>query len=106
MLASLRVLALIGLDHSSSVIGAGLFLAAYTVAAWTGLRSVATAAVWVVVVLATLAIIQPGALPPAEMLTNAGLFVGAFGLGRSVQGQRGPNALLRERAELAVEARA
>ncbi len=106
MLASLPVLALIGLGYSSSVIGSGLFLAAYTVAALTGLRCVAAAAGWVVVVLATLAIIQPGALPPGELLTNAALFVGAFGLGRSIQGQRGTSALLRERAELAVEARA
>ncbi len=106
MLASLPVLALIGLDYSSSVIGSGLFLAAYTVAAWMGWRSVAAAAGWVVVLLATLTIVQPGALPPGELLTNAALFVGAFGLGRSIQGQRGTSALLRERAELAVEARA
>ncbi len=106
LLASLPVLALIGLDYSSSVIGSGLFLAAYTVAAWMGWRSVAAAAGWVVVLLATLTIIQPGALPPGELLTNAALFVGAFGLGRSIQGQRATSALLQERAELAVEARA
>jgi signal transduction histidine kinase len=106
MIASLPVVAIIGLGYSSSVVGSGMFLAAYTVAAWTGLRSVAAAAGWVVVVLATLAITQPGALPPGELLTNAALFVGAFGLGRSIQGQRATGALLRERAELAVEARA
>jgi signal transduction histidine kinase len=106
VLASLPVLALIGLGYSSSVIGSGLFLAAYTVAAWMGWRCVAAAAGWVAVLLATLTIIQPGALPPGELLTNAALFVGAFGLGRSIQGQRATSALLRERAELAVEARA
>jgi len=106
MLASLPVIALISLGYSSSVVGSGLFLAAYTVAAWTGMRSVAAAAVWVVVVLAILANFWPDALPPGALLTNAALFVGAFALGRSIRGQRGTNALLRERAELAVEARA
>ena len=106
VLASLPVLALIGLGYSSSVIGSGLFLAAYTVASWTGWRSVAAAAGWVAVLLAAIAIVEPGALSPGELLTNAALFVGAFGLGRSIQGQRATSALLRERAELAVEARA
>ena len=105
MLASLPVLALIGLGYSSSVIGSGLFLAAYTVAALNGLRSVGAAVGWVVLLLTAVAFVQPGALPPGELLTNAALFVGALGLGRSTQGHRATSALQRERAELALEAR-
>lgn len=105
MLASLPVLALIGLGYSSSVIGSGLFLAAYTVAASNGMRSVAAAVVWVVVLLTAVTFVQPGVLPPGDLLTNAALFVGAFGLGRSTHGHRATTALLRERTALALEAR-
>ncbi len=104
-LASLPVLALIGLSYSSSVIGSGLFLAAYTVASANGLRSVAIAAGWVIVLLTTVTLVQPDALPPGALLTNAALFVGAFGLGRSTHGHRATTALLRERTELAIAAR-
>lgn len=106
VIASLPVLALIGLGYSSSVIGSGLFLLAYTVASWGTWRSVAAAAGWVVVLLVTIATTQPNALSPGELLTNAALFVGALGLGRSIRSQRATSALMRERAELAVEARA
>ena len=55
--------------------------------------------------LATVAVARPGALPPGELLTNAALFVGAFGLGRSTRVRHANTALLRERAELAERAR-
>ncbi len=101
VLASLPVLALIGLRYTSAVIGSGLFLAAYTVAAWRTPRCLVAAVGWVTVLLATLAVARPSALPPGELLTNAGLFVGAFGLGRSTRVRHANTALLRERAELA-----
>ncbi len=105
VLASLPVLALIGLRYTSAVIGSGLFLAAYTVAAWRTPRSWSLAVGWVTVLLAAIAVAGPARLPPGELLTNAALFVGAFGLGRSTRVRHANVTLLRERAELAEQAR-
>ena len=44
VLASIPALAMIALGYGSAVIGSGLFLAAYTVAAWSGTRVTALAA--------------------------------------------------------------
>jgi signal transduction histidine kinase len=105
VLASLPVLALIELRYTSAVIGSGLFLAAYTVATWRTPRCLVAAVGWVTVLLTTLAVTSPDALPPGELLTNAALFVGAFGLGRSTRVRHTNSALLKERAELAERAR-
>ncbi len=105
VVASLPVLALIGLGYTSAVIGSGLFLAAYTVAAWRSPRCLLVAVGWVTALLVAVAVARPGALPPGELLTNAALFVGAFGLGRSTRIRHANSALLRERAELAEQAR-
>ncbi len=105
VVASLPVLALIGLGYTSAVVGSGLFLAAYTVAAWRTPRCLAAAVGWVTVMLASVAVARPSALPPGELLTNAALFVGAFGLGRSTRVRHANSALLKERAELAERAR-
>jgi len=99
------VLALLGLGYTSAVIGSGLFFAAYTVAAWRSPRCIAAAVAWVVVLLGAVALLRPGSLAPGELLTNAALFVGAFGLGRGTQVRRANTTLLRERAELAERAR-
>ena len=105
VVASLPVLALIGLGYTSAVVGSGLFLAAYTVAALRTPRCLAAAVGWVAVLVATIAVVKPSALPPDELLTNAALFVGAFGLGRSTRVRHANSALLKERAELAERAR-
>ena len=105
IVASVPVLALLGLGFTSAVIGSGLFLAAYTVAALRSPPCIAVAAVWVAALLGAVAAIQPGAMAPGQLLTNAALFVGAFGLGRSTQVRRANTTLLRERAELAERAR-
>ncbi len=106
IVASVPVLALLGLGYTSAVIGSGLFLAAYTVAALRPPTSIAVAVVWVAALLGAVAVVQPGALAPGELLTNAALFAGAFGLGRSTQVRRTNVSLLEDRAVLSERARA
>ena len=59
VLATVPVLALIALGYGSAVIGSGLFLAAYTVAAFSGTRVTTFAAGYVVVLLAAVAVLAP-----------------------------------------------
>lgn len=105
LLASLPVLAIIGLGYSSAVIGAGLFLLAYTVAARCAARTTALAACYIAGVLAVVFSTAPDRMPLAELATNAALFVGALGLGRGARMRLRNAALLAERAELAERAR-
>ena len=105
VLASVPVLAMIALGYGSAVIGSGLFLAAYTVAAWSSTRVTALAAGYVVVLLAAVTVLVPRAMQFGELATNAALFIGAFSLGRSASERRQNLALLHERAELAEKAR-
>ncbi|MGV8966019.1 MAG: sensor histidine kinase [Cellulomonas sp.] len=105
-LASIPVIAMTALGYSTAVIGAGLFLAAYTVAACSRTRVVAVAAGFVVVLIAVVLLVTPHSLQFGELATNAALFIGAFALGRSAHDRRRTVALLRERAELAERAQA
>jgi len=105
LLASLPVLAIIGLGYSSAVIGSGLFLLAYTVAARCSARTTTLAGCYVAVVLAVVFSTAPNRMPLAELATNAALFVGALGLGRGAQMRLRNAGLLAERAELAERAR-
>jgi len=105
VLATVPVLAMIALGYSSAVIGSGLFLAAYTVAAWSGPRVTAIAAGYVVVLLAAVAALAPRTMQFGEIATNAALFVGAFALGRGATDHRQNLELIQERADLAVQAR-
>lgn len=106
VLASIPVVALLALGYSSAVIGAALFLAAYTVAAYSDRRVTAVAAAYAVVMMAVLVVVAPGAMGIGAVVTNAALFTGAFALGRSAQVRRENVVLLQERAQLAEQARA
>ncbi len=101
--ASVPVVALLALGYTSAVIGSGLFLAAYSVAAWSGARATAAAAGYVVAVLTAVALV--GRLGFGELATNVALFVGAFALGRAINDRRRTVELLADRAELAERAR-
>lgn len=105
VLATVPVLAMIALGYSSAVIGSGLFLAAYTVAAWSGPRVTAIAAGYVVVLLAAVAALAPRSMQFGELATNAALFVGAFALGRAASDHRQNLELIQEHAALAEQAR-
>ncbi|HEX6888605.1 MAG TPA: sensor histidine kinase [Candidatus Nanopelagicales bacterium] len=106
VLASIPVLALLALGYSSAVIGAALFLAAYTVAAYCDARVTSLAVGYAVVVLLGVALVAPTTMGIAAMVTNAALFVGAFALGRGAHVRRENVVLLQERAQLAERARA
>ncbi|WP_225753275.1 sensor histidine kinase [Actinotalea sp. Marseille-Q4924] len=106
VVASAAVLAVLAQGYTSAVIGSGLFLAAYTVAAWRSVRQTVLAAVYVVGLLALLVVVAPEKAEFGEMATNAALFAGAIALGRSMQDRRRTTALLADRAELAERARA
>ena len=106
VLASIPVIAMTALGYSTAVIGAGLFLAAYTVAAWSRTRVVAVATGFVVVLVVVVLLVAPQTMQFGELATNAALFIGAFALGRSAHDRRRTLALLRERGELAERAQA
>jgi len=105
VLATIPVLALVALGYGSAVIGSGLFLAAYTVAAWSGTRVTAFAAGYVVLLLVAVAVVAPRSMRLGELGTNAALFIGAFALGRSANDRRENLALLHEHVALAEQAR-
>ncbi|HYN56943.1 MAG TPA: sensor histidine kinase [Motilibacterales bacterium] len=106
MLASIPVLAMLALGYSSAVIGAALFLAAYTVAAYSDQRVTALAAAYILFLLVALVEVAPGAMGIGAVVTNAALFTGAFALGRSAHVRRENVLLLQERAQLAEQAHA
>lgn len=106
VLASIPVLALLALGYSSAVIGAALFLAAYTVAAYSDRRITSLAVGYAVVVMVVVVTVAPTARGIGAVVTNAALFTGAFALGRSAHVRRQNVALLQERAQLAEQARA
>jgi len=105
VLASVPVLAMITLGYGSAVIGSGLFLAAYTVAAWSSTRLTALAAGYVLVLLTAVVALIPRSMQFGELATNAALFIGAFALGRSMNERRQNLSLLHERADLAEQTR-
>lgn len=92
--------------HSSAVIGAALFLAAYTVAAYSDRRITSPAVGYALVVLVVVALGAPVAMGIGALVTNAALFAGAFALGRNAHVRRENTVLLQERADLAEQARA
>ncbi len=106
VLASIPVLALLALGYSSAVIGAALFLAAYTVAAYCDPLGTALGVGYAIIVMVTVAVVAPTAMGIAALVTNAALFMGAFALGRSAHVRRENVVLLQERATLAEQARA
>ena len=107
VLASIPVVALLALGYSSSVIGAALFLAAYTVAAYSDRHVTSLAVAYAVIVMVVVIVVAPpNAMGVGAVVTNAALFTGAFALGRSAHVRRENVVLLEERAQLAEQARA
>jgi signal transduction histidine kinase len=106
VVAAIPVLAMTSLGYGTAVIGSGLFLAAYTVAAWSRARDVAVAFGVAAAVLTTLIVVTPRSMQFGELATNAALFIGALALGRSAYDRRRALTLVRERAELAERAQA
>jgi len=106
IVAAAVVVALIAAGHGTVVIGSGLFLLAYTVAAHRGVRSTLVAAGFCLVLLVAIAVGFPGQFTPGEAATNLALFAGAFAVGRATRGQRDSARLAAERAALAERVQA
>lgn len=103
---SIPVVALLALGEGTAVIGAALFLAAYTVAARCPGRATGLAAGYCALVLIAIAGLAPDRFGPGVALTNLALFAGAFGLGRAARSRAHAVGLLAERVAEAEQARA
>ena len=106
VVAAAGVLALLMAGHGTAVIGSGLFLAAYTVAARHQLRTTALAGAFCAAVLAVVAVAFPGQLTPGEAATNLALFAGAFAVGRATRTGRAAARVVADRAALAERVQA
>lgn len=95
------VLVMILLGLSTAVIGAGLFLMAYTVAAYRPVRIVLAGAGYTTAILLAIAIAAPQRMPPGELATNLALFAGSFVFGRAARIHRAAAGLEAQRAALA-----
>ena len=99
------VVTMIALGYTTAVIGAGLFLVAYTVAAHRPLRATLIGAGYALTLLVAIAAAFPARMPWEALGTNIALFVGAFVLGRAARLQRRTARLEAERAALASRMR-
>lgn len=103
---SVPVVVLLALGEGTAVIGAALFLAAYSVAARCSGRATVVAAAYCALVLLAIALLAPERFSPGVALTNLALFAGAFGLGRAARSRAQTVRLLAERVAEAEQARA
>lgn len=95
------VVVMITLGHGTAVIGAGLFLLAYTVAAHRSVAVTTIAAAYAVAILIVIAVGFPDRMPLGELATNLALFAGSFVLGRAARVHRAAARLEAERSALA-----
>lgn len=103
--SSLPVVALLTLGEGTAVIGAALFLAAYTVAAHCPGWLTGLAAGYCALVLVAVSVLAPERFGWGVATTNLALFAGAFGLGRAARSRARTVQLLAERVAEAEQAR-
>lgn len=101
--ASIPVVILIHLGITPGVLGAGLFLACYTVAAWSARPPIIAGGVYVAALLLHIAVTEPDSLRPVQLVENLVLFATAFTLGHTAQLRREAAAAAEERTALAEE---
>lgn len=95
------VVVMIALGYGTAVIGAGLFLMAYTVAAHRSAAVTIIAAAYALAILFVVAAFFPDRMPLGEVATNLALFGGSFVLGRAARVHRAAARLEADRAALA-----
>lgn len=96
------VVVMIGLGFGTAVVGAGLFLVAYTVAAHGSRASTIVGAIFATCLVVVVSAAFPDRMPFGEAVTNMALFAGSFVLGRAMRLRRDAAVLAAERAELTV----
>jgi len=101
--ASIPVVTMIHLGITPGVLGAGLFLACYTVGAWSPRPRILASAVYVAALLIHIATTEPASLRPVQLVENLVLFATAFTLGHATQVRRRAAAVAQERAALAEQ---
>lgn len=100
VVASVPVVTMIGLGYTPGVLGAGLFLACYTVAAWSSRRQLTVASLYTAMLLVGVAITWPDHLRPVQLVENLVLFATAFALGDAVRTRREAAESTAEKAAL------
>ncbi len=100
VLTSVPIVALVWLGFTPGVLGAGLFIACYTVGAWSSTRHLTVAVLFTSGMLAVVGLLWPEDLNPMQLLQNLVLFAISFAIGRSARARRAAIDLAREQATL------
>ena len=100
VLTTVPIIALIGIGFTPGVLGAGLFIACYTVGAWTSTRQLAVAVAFVSCMLVLVFLLRPQHLNSMQLIENLVLFATSFALGRSARTRRAAIVLAEDRADL------
>ena len=98
--AAVPVVAMTSLGITPGVLGAGLFIACYTVGAWSSRRALVAAAVIVGSMLVAIHVAWPDRLSYLQLVENLVLFATSFALGEATRARREASALAAARAEL------
>lgn len=100
IVAALPVLAMIALGFTPGVLGAGLFVACYTVGAWSPRGHVIAGAAYTAAVLVGIALLWPLHLRPVQLVENLVLFGMSFAFGEVARARRKAAQDAAERAAL------
>ncbi len=88
VLTSVPIVGLVWLGFAPGVLGVGLFIACYTVGAWSSTRQLAVALIFTSGMLAVVGLLWPQDLNPMQLLQNLVLFAVSFAIGRSARARR------------------
>jgi len=100
ILTAVPIVTLVWLGFTPGVLGAGLFIACYTVGAWSSTRQLAVAVIFTSGMLAAVGLLWPQDLNPMQQLSNLVLFATSFVIGRSARARRAAIDLATEQAQL------
>ncbi|HEX5335781.1 MAG TPA: histidine kinase [Propionicimonas sp.] len=100
LLTSVPIVMLVWLGFTPGVLGAGLFIACYTVGAWSPTRQLVVAVIVTSGMLAVVGLLWPQDLNPMQVVQNLVLFTTSFAIGRSARARRAAIELATEQAAL------
>ncbi len=100
VLTAAPIVALVWTGFTPGVLGAGLFIACYTVGAWSSTRRLAVGLTVITGTLVVVSLLWPQHLNPMQLLENMVLFATSFALGRSARARRAAIELAEEQAAL------
>ncbi len=98
--AAAPVVAMTALGVTPGVLGAGMFIACYTVGAWSSRPALVAGAVLVATMLVAIHLAWPDRLSYLQLVENIVLFTTSFVLGEATRARREASALAAARAEL------